>query len=189
MEPLLPASRRETLAELSVQIFRKSGELTASLPSATARAELAKLVCQMNSYYSNLIEGHKTLPRDIERALKENYSDKPEEQRNQRLSVAHIKAEQSMRERMAADPALDVFSPEFIRRLHEEFYSHIAKEEWTTTSIGGKSYSLAAGEFRTYNVEVGRHVPPDHTSLDKFLARYHAFYSSRCILATDRNGA
>jgi hypothetical protein len=57
MEPLLPASSREALTELSARIFRKSGELTASLPSATARGELAKLVCEMNSYYSNLIEG------------------------------------------------------------------------------------------------------------------------------------
>ena len=32
-------------------------------------AELADLVRVMNCYYSNLIEGHNTRPRDIERAL------------------------------------------------------------------------------------------------------------------------
>ncbi len=186
MEPMLPSSGRPLLAELSVEIFRKSGELKTSLPSVTARAELAKLVGEMNSYYSNLIEGHKTLPREIARALNEDYSDKPEDQRNQRLSVAHIKAEQAMRRRLGSKPSPEVFSPEFIRWLHREFYSHVPEQEWKTTSTSGKAYPLVPGELRSYNVNVGRHVPPDHSSLDKLLARYQAFYSSRDIIATDR---
>jgi len=32
----------------------------------------------MNCYYSNLIEGHDTHPVDIERALKNDYSDNPD---------------------------------------------------------------------------------------------------------------
>ncbi len=54
----------------------------------------------MNSYYSNLIEGHKALPRDIEKALKGNFSPEEDDQRNQRLSVAHIKTESAMRKRL-----------------------------------------------------------------------------------------
>ena len=65
MEPLLPTAESGRLAELSAEIFRKSGELRTALPSKTARLELARLMREMNSYYSNLIEGHKTLPRDI----------------------------------------------------------------------------------------------------------------------------
>jgi Fic family protein len=140
----------------------------------------------MNSYYSNLIEGHKTLPRDIGKALKEDYSGKPEDQRNQRLSVAHIKAERAMREQLASDCSPDIFSAEFIQWLHREFYSHVPEEEWMTSSTSGKAYPLVPGELRTYNVDVGRHVPPDHSSLDKFLTRFETFYSSRDILATDR---
>ncbi len=47
---------------MSVEIFKKSGELKASLPSQLVRAEVTKLVREMNSYYSNLIEGHNTHP-------------------------------------------------------------------------------------------------------------------------------
>ena len=186
MEPLLPSTGREHLAELSVEIFRKSGELKTSLPSAMARAELAKLVGEMNSYYSNLIEGHKTLPRDIGKALKENFSDKPEERRNQRLSVAHIRAERAMRERMESESPPDVFSGGFICWLHREFYSHLPAEELVTTAVSGEVYPLIPGEPRSYNVDVGAHVPPDHASLDRFLNRFQSFYSSRDILATDR---
>jgi hypothetical protein len=45
------------------------GYVGSMLPTGT-RVSVAALLQQMNSYYSNLIEGHQTHPRDIERALK-----------------------------------------------------------------------------------------------------------------------
>ncbi len=47
-------------------------------------ANLADLVRVMNCYYSNLIEGHNTTPREIERAL-DNQLDQEEERRNLQL--------------------------------------------------------------------------------------------------------
>ena len=44
----------------------------------------------MNCYYSNLIEGHNTHPRDIDRALKNDYSTEPEKRDLQTKAVAHI---------------------------------------------------------------------------------------------------
>ena len=186
MEPLLPESKAEKLAELSVDIFRKSGELKASLPSTVVRAEVAKLVREMNSYYSNLIEGHKTLPRDIERALQDEFSDQEDDKRNQKLSVAHINAENAMRERLDDEPDQDVFGAELICWIHREFYSHIPKEDRFTTSLDGKRYPLEPGVVRGYNVDVGRHTPPDHPFLGKFLDRFLSFYSSGEIPATNQ---
>jgi Fic family protein len=186
MEPLLPEACKGQLAELSVEIFKKSGELVASLPSKTVRHEVAKVVCEMNSYYSNLIEGHKTLPQDIEKALNEDFSTREEDRRNQRLSVAHIRAERAMKERLAKEPDTDVFSPDFICWLHQEFYSTIPKEDWFTTSIGGTRSSLEPGRMRNHNVEIGRHTPPDHSVLDRFMERFQSSYSSGGILETDK---
>ena len=186
MEPLLPASGGTELADLSVEIFRKSGELSAALPSKTVRSGVAALVREMNSYYSNLIEGHKTLPRDIERALRDDFSDQEEERRNQLLSVAHIRTEQAMRQRLANEPDLGVFQPEFIQWLHREFYGALPENEWFTTSVTGKRYPLAPGEFRSYNVDVGRHTPPDHEALGTFMRRIADFYSDPTLPATGR---
>jgi hypothetical protein len=74
MEPLLPASHLPELAELSCEIWRRSGRLLEQIPSHGCRSAITNLVCGMNSYYSNLIEGHKTLPRDIENALRRDFS-------------------------------------------------------------------------------------------------------------------
>ena len=186
MEPLFPASGGPELAELSVEVFRKSGELVAAIPSKTVRGGIAALVQEMNSYYSNLIEGHKTLPRDIERALRDDFSDREEDRRNQLLSVAHIRTEASMRQRLENDPDLCVYAPEFIQWLHREFYGALPQDEWFTTSASGKRYPLIPGEFRGYNVDVGRHTPPDHHVLGDFMRRFADSYSDPNILATNR---
>jgi Fic family protein len=185
MEPMLPASGMGELSEISVEIFQKSGELRTLLPSKSARAELARLMREMNSYYSNLIEGHKTLPRDIEKALQGDFSHRPDDRRNQKLSTAHIRAEDAMRQRMLSGDPPNVFSSDFIRWLHHEFYSHVPEEDWTTLSESGKFYPLSPGETRGYNVEVHRHTPPDHAALPVFLQRFESFYSSKDILATN----
>lgn len=186
MEPLLPKSSEAMLSELSVEIFRKSGELTAALPSKSVRASVAALVREMNSYYSNLIEGHKTLPRDIERALRDDFSDREEDRRNQMLGVAHVRTEIAMRRRLADEPRLGVFGSEFIQWLHREFYSGLPQEEWFTTSVSGERHPLVPGSFRNYNVDVGRHTPPDHEVIGDFMARFADFYSSPSIPATGR---
>ena len=54
--------------DLVAEISAKSAVLGEKLHPATT-ANLATLVRMMNSYYSNLIEGHNTQPRDIERAI------------------------------------------------------------------------------------------------------------------------
>lgn len=186
MEPLLPASGAAELAELSVEIFKKSGELKAALPSKSVRSGVASLVREMNSYYSNLIEGHKTLPREIERALRDDFSGSDEDRSNQLLSVAHIRTEAAMRQRLQDDPGLGIFQPEFIQWLHHEFYKALPEKEWHTTSVSGKRHPLVPGRFRDYNVDVGRHSPPDHEVLGDFMRRFADVYSGPNILATQR---
>src|SRR5258707_15513025 len=78
----------------------------------------------MNTYYSNLIEGHNTRPRDIERALEGKF-DQDKERRNLQVEAAahvHLQAEidQMAREGKLPEPA----SRDFILRLHRDFYKY-----------------------------------------------------------------
>lgn len=68
MEPLLPIAGREALARLTCEILAASGRLTGQVHAPVVLRLVAGLVRDMNCYYSNLIEGHKTTPRNIERA-------------------------------------------------------------------------------------------------------------------------
>lgn len=186
MEPLLPGTGTAVLADLSTEIHRKFGELSTSLPSVEARREVARLVKSMNCYYSNLIEGHKTLPTDIERALVRLFSDDPDSQRNQRLSAAHIHTESAMTRKLREEPGTNVFSQDFVCWLHRELYSHLPPEEWITTSRSGVPHPIEPGFLRSHNVDVGRHTPPDHQSLAVFMNRFEEVYGNAQTLATNR---
>lgn len=79
-----------------------------------------------------------------------------------------------------------MFQPDFIQWIHREFYEALPPEEWFTTSLSGKRHSLEPGKFRDYNVDVGRHTPPDHCVLKDFMRRFDRIYSDPTIPATDR---
>ena len=76
----------------------------------------------MNTYYSNLIEGHNTRPNDIVRAL-EGHLDQDEGRRNLQLeAAAHVRVQTEI-DRLAATGQLpEPASVEFIKWLHLEFY-------------------------------------------------------------------
>ncbi|WP_244598460.1 hypothetical protein [Rhizobium tubonense] len=63
-EQSIPSS----ISDLVVEIQAASAKLGQGLHNDAA-FELSDLVRVMNCYYSNLIEGHNTRPKDIERAL------------------------------------------------------------------------------------------------------------------------
>ncbi|WP_395752409.1 Fic family protein [Prosthecobacter sp.] len=186
MEPLLPASRLSELAELSCEILRCSNRLLEYIPSHTARRGIAHLVRGMNSYYSNLIEGHKTLPRDIESALQSDFSDKPTERDNQHLAAAHIQVEELMRERLLHEPEWSIHSPEFICWVHREFYQRLPDHLQFTETHRGRQQRLQPGVLRDHEVTVGAHQPPASSALPEFMRRFEQFYSSKTLPATSQ---
>jgi Fic family protein len=185
MDPLLPKEQSVRLAELTCEILKASGCLTGRIHSPYVLKRVADLVREMNCYYSNLIEGHKTTPREIERALKHDFSKNETQRDNQQLSLAHIAVQKLMEGRLA-DGAVDVYAPDFLCWLHREFYTRLPEPlHWATTK-SGERYRIRPGYLRDFMVEVGQHTPPDSAALPQFLDRFHAFYGDKHILETDR---
>src|ERR1017187_9004399 len=92
MEPLLireGSRHRGGLTDLVLDLVQKSAGFRRSLPDSLL-ASFADLVRAMNCYYSNLIEGHDTHPVDIERALKNDYSQDAGKRDLQFEAKAHI---------------------------------------------------------------------------------------------------
>src|SRR5271169_4811778 len=96
MEPLLigdGSRHRGPLTDLALDLTQKSAGFRRSLPSSLL-TPLANLVRAMNCYYSNLIEGHDTHPVDIERALRNDYSQDTRRRDLQLEAKAHIAVQQ-----------------------------------------------------------------------------------------------
>lgn len=161
------------LMDLSIEIVAKAERLGRALHPETA-AQLARTVRIMNTYYSNLIEGHNTRPREIEQAL---HGIKPEEDRRDLKieAVAHYRVQQEIDERAVAGTLPDPASLEFIRYLHCAFYDG-ATEQMLTFGGNKHSFVMTPGEWRRgkqQDVEVGRHLPPASDRVPDFMTYFH----------------
>lgn len=172
MEPLVIDSIRPVyndLIGLAAELSEASACLDAALVPSTARS-LSTLVENMNCYYSNLIEGHKTLPIDIEQALQEA-TEKVETKDLQSLAFAHIEADRWAKQRSLDQQSL----LPFLLKVHRVFGQHLP-DDLLKLSDGSM---MTPGEFRTKEVQVGRHLAPKAERLDRFLDRYMQVYGRR----------
>ena len=177
MEPLLPPEGNQRLENLAVDLVAKASGLASQLP-VVVRNSVGDLVRSMNCYYSNLIEGHDTHPRDIDRALEKDYSSNPKKRMLQLEAVAHIEVQRLIDH--DKDIKADVTSIEYVKWLHDEFCKRLPDELlWIETQDTGKRIHINPGELRTGAVAVGRHIPPESKSLPDFLARFEDAYATQ----------
>src|ERR1035438_7288554 len=121
IEPCLLDEAGAEILDLLADLSAASQTLGARLHPRSA-ASLAELVRVINCYYSNLIEGHNTTPREIERALA-NQLDASEERRNLQIEArAHIKLQREVDRLHAAGELPEPASMPFVRWLHRSFY-------------------------------------------------------------------
>jgi Fic family protein len=170
MEPMLPPDGARKLEDLAIDLATKASGLASQLPQAVRRG-MGDLVRSMNCYYSNLIEGHDTHPRDIDRALaRSDYSADSEKRALQMEAVAHIEVQRLIdrREDLQAEPT----SAEYITWLHREFCRRLPDELlWVENPDSGERLPVVAGALRRGWVQVGRHIPPSADELPRFLKR------------------
>jgi len=176
MEPLLvseSSTHRTALTDLAVELAAKSAGFRRSLPGGVLTA-LADLVRAMNCYYSNLIEGHDTHPIDIERALKNDYSDDAQKRNLQLEAKAHITVQKWIDEGALANRAT---TADGITEIHRRFSELLPEEQrWTENPKTGERIKLIPGALRQRDVKVGRHIPISPGALPRFLKRFEAVY-------------
>lgn len=91
LEPVHP-QRTRNLEDLAILLASTAGQLTRGLHPIVLRS-LGAVVRSMNCYYSNLIEGHRTRPIDLERALAQDFSSDPQQRNLQLEAKAHIEVQ------------------------------------------------------------------------------------------------
>jgi Fic family protein len=174
MEPLLPATE-DVLSSPALALIRGAERLRATLHPIT-RKSVVDLVRSMNSYYSNLIEGHRTRPRDIEAAIRKDFSANPAQRSLQIQHVAHMEVQAEMESRLPTMTAGDICAAAFLCWLHEEFYRRLPEEFRWIEDEKGKRHEVLPGQLRQGEVSVGRHLAPASHMLGEFLNRFAEFY-------------
>lgn len=170
-EPLLPQRDLAPLRARSRAVIEQSWRLaTAAHPDTIA--SLRELVREMNSYYSNRIEGQSTHPRNINRALRRDFSEQPDVARLQRVALAHIEAEKELEASLARQGVVPL-SAAFVQQAHAALYLRLDAADRLTA----EGQPIEPGQLRTVQVAVGRHEPPPPEALTTFLQRFDQVYT------------
>lgn len=178
MEPLFPDGDLKRLENLSLELIRKASRLEGTMNSITRKA-ISDFIRPMNSYYSNLIEGHDTHPIDIARALKNDYSEDKTKRDLQYEARAHIILHKEIGIELKSEGSTVVpTSTAYIKSIHKRFYDHLPNDFKTVRSKEGVLKSIIPGEFRVDEVAVGRHIAPFSENHSQFMNRFEAFYDS-----------
>jgi Fic family protein len=142
----------------------------------------------MNTYYSNLIEGHNTRPTEIARALEGKFYQDKERRHLQIEAAAQVRVQRQL-DRMAVEGKLpEPASVEFIRWLHREFYSYAPKEMLIIRGAE-REFIMEPGAWRSgeeHDVAVGRHVPPSSARVQDFMQYFEKRYDFKPIKQAGR---
>jgi Fic family protein len=187
IEPARLEETPEAIADVIADLSAASAKLGHGLHPRTA-ANLAELVRLMNTYYTNLIEGHNTRPRDIARAL-EGELDQDKDRRNLQLeAAAHVRVQMEI-DRLAAEGQLgEPASVEFIKWLHLEFYRD-APEEMLRIRGTDAEFIMEPGAWRSlpqHDVAIGRHIPPSSVRVDDFMRYFERRYAFKPLKTAGR---
>jgi Fic family protein len=175
MTPMVPAEGKPKLEERAFELTREASAFAGNIPVEN-QLMMGEMVRSMNCYYSNLIEGHHTHPRDIDTALAKDYSRKPEKRNLQLEAAAHIHLQGLIDE--GRDLRVAPASGEYARWLHREFCLHLPPELLTVENPEtGECKTVVPGEFRDGGVAVGRHIPPRAEELSDYLKRFEDAYN------------
>jgi Fic family protein len=174
---LLPSESAPGFSALLDKSFELSGaanRLGGSLHPIVRRA-VGDLVRSMNCYYSNLIEGHDTLPRDIDRALKSEFVADPKRRNLQVEARAHIDV-QTMVDHGVLDPLGT--GQDLVQTLHREFCARLPGDMlWADNPDTGERIEVIPGEWRTRDVKVGNHTPVSAELVPSFMSHFDLGYS------------
>ena len=177
MEPMMPPEGGRRLEDLALDVAVKAAGLASQLP-ISVQTGIGDIVRSMNCYYSNLIEGHDTHPRDIARALSSNYSTDAQKRALQLEAVAHIEVQRLIDhdEDLQDEPT----TSDYIVWLHKEFCRRLPEELlWVQNPDTGKRLRVVPGELRSGMVQVGSHFPPEAEALPHFLDRLADAYDEK----------
>jgi Fic family protein len=178
MEPLLisqDSRHRAGLIDTALDLAQRSAGFRRSMPESLL-VSLADLVRSMNCYYSNLIEGHDTHPIDIERALKNDYSNDTKKRDLQLEAKAHISVQQWIDSGGLKDRALTAAS---VCEVHHRFCELLPNDLlWVEDPTTKSRVKVVPGELRAADVQVGNHVAISPSAVPRFLKRFEEVYSS-----------
>ena len=176
MQPMLPGEKRmDALRPLAAELIASTHRLVAhGMPQL--RALLRETLRPMNSFYTNKIEGQHTTPLMIERAMRADFSDAPDEAKKQRIAIAHIATERWGENAFQSFDAPAFFHPDTVKTIHQHLHAQLADADLIQKNSDGSVEIVQPGQWRASGVKIGQHIPPDPATVPQFMDEWQRSY-------------
>lgn len=158
LDPVLPDTLPDSIIQTADQLPRKVEFLAGRLADETSN-QLANLLRITNTYYSNLIEGHRTEIADLQAARS---APKRERKELRELAVQHMTQQEVMERALRMRPPTDfseMFAPELISSIHRRLFKDATPHDLRLSD----GRVMEPGRLRSAEneqVQVGMHVAP-----------------------------
>ena len=154
--PIIPQTEHYSLKQEIInkaeRIIIESAKLTGNLNMHVINA-IKDNLRTINSYYSNKIESEGTHPIDIERAMKNDFSQDDKKKSMQQLSLVHIEVQKYL------ESTLDISTPSYslekILEIHNVFYNKEEMKYALNIKNGDLEVEMIPGKLREGYVRVG----------------------------------
>ena len=174
----LPIDRIGLLKDMAMEVIKASSRLEGSLAPETAKG-LSRELRILNSYHSNLIEGHKTTISDIKRALRKEWSATDQKRYAQELCSAHALVEEAMMAKLAQMEG-HICNPGFLQWIHEYFYMQLPEaHRFTHHGHDFTDIPVNPGRWRELEVSVrsGEQLGPDGAEVPRLMKVFTEQYN------------
>lgn len=176
--PIIPQTDhyplKQEIINKAERIIIESAKLTGNLNIHVINA-IKDNLRTINSYYSNKIESEGTHPIDIERAMKNDFSQDDKKKSMQQLSLVHIEVQKYL------ESTLDISSPAYslekILEIHKVFYDKEEMKYALNIKSGDLEVEMIPGELRKGYVRVGEHIPPSSDELQACFNEFEMLYN------------
>ena len=175
LQPPISSERRGELKDIAQEVIIASSTLDGRIAKETAAA-LGDRLRFLNSYHSNLIEGHKTSILDIEAALEKDFSKNELKRYAQELCAAHVQTERALMREVLSSPPVNICEFNFVGKIHKQLYGQLPKHhQFTHSRDGFTEYSVMPGKMRDGEVSLDAGRTAHGPDAQKLPAKYEAF--------------
>ncbi len=177
--PILPIDIKgnidEELLSLAEEVCIRSAALGGNHNKIVLNS-VKDLLRTTNSYYSNQIESEGTHPLDIEKAMKQDFSNDDKKRNLQFLSIAYINTQKWLE--VIATDIDNIFKKDFLLTIHNSFYTKDGMETFLDIKSEDSIIKMIPGTIRDHDVCVSKYVAPEYMELNSILNAFENQYKS-----------
>ncbi len=187
LRKVLPTDRIGSLKDMAMEVIQASSRLEGSLAPETAKG-LSRELRLLNSYHSNLIEGHKTYISDIKRALRKEWSANNKKRYAQELCSAYAVVEEEMMTKLSQMGG-HICDPGFLQWIHEHFYMQLPEaHRFTHHGHDFTDIPVNPGHWRELEVSVrsGEQLGPNGEDVPRLMKIFTEQYNPKDFHGDER---